>query len=433
MLLRTATFLFAACGLLAAANPRIASFHSDATPSVGEPNIWVQPTITVLDPLFIKGVVLEDAGKRYVVAAIDWCGVGGSLDLLLRTRMAQAAGTTVKQVALQSIHQHTAPYAEGDGYDWMAKHHLSPLRLSDAYVSTLAARLEEAIRAAVKRLQPFDQIGTAAVKVERVAAMRRLLINGKIQTRYSSTAKTPQLAAEPEGAVDPFLRTITFARGGKPLVRLHYYATHPQTFCCDGRVTADFVGTARARLEKEEMIEEIYFTGAAGDVTVGKYNTGKDEERAALADRLYAAMKASAAATRYGKATDIRWRYEDLQLPKLPAPPTVDTKATDQVIYRDAAVQAFTHRTRPLPASRMQIGDVVVLHLPGEPMLEFQKYALANSGGRFLAFAGYGDISPGYLCTDEAFRQGGYEPSASRGAIGTEARVKEVIRKLLAR
>lgn len=431
MLLRSFLIAIATCGVLAAANPRVASFHSDATPDMGEPNIWVQPTLKILDPLYIKGIVLEDAGKRYVIAAIDWCGVGGSLDLLLRTRMAQAAGTDVKQVALQSIHQHTAPYAEGDGYDWMKQHHMTPLRLSDAFVNKLAAHLEEAIRAAVKRLEPFDQIGTSSAKVDRVAGMRRLLINGKIQTRYSSTAKTPELAAEPEGAIDPLLRTITFARGGKPLVRLHYYATHPQTFCCDGRVTADFVGAARARLEKEEKIEEVYFTGAAGDVTVGKYNTGKDEERAALADRLYAAMKASAAATKYEKATALRWRYEELQLPKYTNPPAVDTTREHQIIYRDAAVQAFTARTRPLPASMLQIGNVVIVHLPGEPMLEFQKYALANSGGRFLAFAGYGDISPGYLCTDEAFRQGGYEPSASRGAVGTEARVKEVLRKLL--
>ena len=35
------------------------------------------------------------------------------------------------------------------------------------------------------------------------------------------------------------LRTITLASDGRPLVRLHYYATHPQTFCCDGRVSGD--------------------------------------------------------------------------------------------------------------------------------------------------------------------------------------------------
>lgn len=427
----TVALLLAACAALSAASPKVASFRADATPAMGEPNIPVQPVTSVMDPLYVKGIVLDDGQRRYVIAAIDWCGVGGSLDLNLRTRMAQAAGTEVKYVALQSIHQHTAPYADGDGYDYMAHRNLPPLRLSDVYVATLGSNIEDAIRAAASRLQPFDTIGTSAVKVDRVASMRRIWKNGKALTRYSSTAKTPELAAEPEGGIDPYLRTITFAQGNKPIVRLHYYATHPQTFCCDGRVTADFPGMARDRIEKEEGLDHVYFTGAAGDVTVGKYNTGKDEERLALAGRLFDAMKAATAATKYERAGKIEWRYEELFLPKLQDAAPIDTSQPHQIISRTASVLAFTARTRPLPASLLRIGNVVIVHLPGEPMLEFQKFALANSRGRFLAFAGYGDISPGYLCTDEAFRQGGYEPSASRGAQGTEARVKELLRKLL--
>jgi len=42
-------------------------------------------------------------------------------------------------------------------------------------------------------------------------------------------------------------------------------------------------------------------------------------------------------------------------------------------------------------------------------------------------------MSPGYLCTDRAFVEGGYEPGASNAGPGTEVRVKEAIRKLLGR
>jgi hypothetical protein len=64
-------------------------------------------------------------------------------------------------------------------------------------------------------------------------------------------------------------------------------------------------------------------------------------------------------------------------------------------------------------------------------MLEFSRYA--RSLGREVLAAGYGDISPGYLCTDEAYRQGGYEPSASNVGPGTEAALKNAIRKLVTR
>ena len=66
-------------------------------------------------------------------------------------------------------------------------------------------------------------------------------------------------------------------------------------------------------------------------------------------------------------------------------------------------------------------------------MLEFQKYARQVGPGGFTAISGYGDMSPGYLCTDRAFDEGGYEPGASNAGPGTEERVKEIIRKLLGR
>ena len=128
-----------------------------------------------------------------------------------------------------------------------------------------------AAQEAATRLEPFDRIGTGQAKVERVASTRRLRDEkGRPLTRYSSGAKNPKMAEAPEGHIDPWLKTITLARGDKPLVRLHYYATHPQTFCCDGRASADFVGMAREAVEREDKVFQIYFTGCAGDVTAGK-------------------------------------------------------------------------------------------------------------------------------------------------------------------
>ena len=424
--------LFAAVALLHG-GAKVAAFRADATPDAGEPTIWVQPVTQVLDPLLAKGVVLEDGGgRRYVIAAIDWCGVGGSIDLMLRSRMAAAAGTDETRVALQSVHQHAAPYVDGDGYALLAAARPRMLRMSDAYLEKLATRLETAVRDAVRRLEPFDRVGTAKARVERVASARRILKNGEVLTRYSSTARTPELAAEPEGEIDPDIRTVTLARGNKPLVRLHYYASHPQTFCCDGRVTADFVGAARERAEKDEGVPHVYFTGCGGNITVGKYNTGQDAERSALAERLLAGIRASSRATVYQRAGSIAWRYQALRLSPRADPAVADAAQSDQLAYRAAITTAFARRERPLPASALHIGGIVIIHLPGEPLLEFQKFAQESGRGKFVAVAGYGDISPGYLCPDEVLKQGGYEPSASNAAPGTEARVKDVLRKLLA-
>jgi hypothetical protein len=235
------------------------------------------------------------------------------------------------------------------------------------------------------------------------------------------------MAALPEGPIDPVLRTISLGRSSKPLVRLHYYATHPQTFCCEGTVTSDFAGAAREAFEKSDGAFQVYFTGCAGDITAGKYNDGTLKARTALAARLEQAMRLSAKDTQWMPAGKVRWRAAGMRLP----PKLSKWSGSESEQYRAAIVEGFAKRTEPLPASSLRIGRATIVNLPGEPMLEFQNFAGSVAGGGFVAVAGYGDISPGYLCTDEAHRQGGYEPSAANAGPGTEALVKKVIRELL--
>ena len=410
--------------------PRVAAFRADATPAMGEPNIWVAPVTHVEDPLWAKGIVLEDDGARYVLCSIDWCGIGGSAHRLFREKIARAAETDVSRVAVHVVHQHSAPYVDGDAYAVLRALKDPPLLMSDAYLDRLTGSIADAVRTAAARLQPFNQVGLGEASVQRVASARRIVEDGKLLTRFSGGGKDPHLAALPEGDIDTSLRTITLASDGRPLVRLHYYATHPQTFCCDGRVSGDFVNQAREAVESRESVPQIYFTGASGDVTAGKYNDGSPEARQALAQRLQSGLEASIAATKFYPAERLRWESADFRLPAKPATdPASITDATAR--YRAALGVAFANRKQPLEAQLLEIGPAAVLHLPGEPMLEFQKYALSRRPGRFVAVAGYGDITPGYLCTDEAHAQGGYEPSASYGAPGTEAALKQVIQKLL--
>ncbi len=426
---------------LGASGLRVATFRSDVTPDAGEPLIWVTPVAKVEDPLWAKGVILDDGRARYVLCAVDWCGLGGSTHLLFRTRIAEAAGTPVERVAVQAVHQHTAPYIDGDGYTLLRGLKNPPLLMSDAFLRRVTELLAQSVREAAARLEPFDRIGVGQASVERVASARRLVENGRVITRYSTGGSNPAMAALPEGPIDPALRTITLAAGEKPLVRLHFYATHPQTFCCDGRVSGDIAGAAREAIEKEDGIFQVYFTGCAGDVTVGKYNNGSVEARAALTRRLEQGMRASIESTRYQPAQVLKWQNRSFFLPLKTAPQSSAAtmrsilehpgEKSGQDLYRTAISLAFALRKRPLQASSLDLGAALILLLPGEPMLEFQRYAQALHPGTAVATAGYGDISPGYLCTDQAFLEGGYEPSASNAGPGTETRVKNVIRKLL--
>lgn len=438
-------FLFTALlPLLAgAASLRLATFSCDATPPLGEPMLWATPLKSVEFPLLAKGVLFQESGERYVICTVDWCLIGNDSYQAFCRALAAGAGTTPDRVILHSIHQHAAPYADEGAARLLADAPKPLPHLSAGFLEDLRARLAVAVSNAAGRLQKIDRLGVARTPVERVASARRLVdANGKVTIRFSNAAKDPRMAAAPEGPIDPDLRTITFARGSKPLARLHFYATHPQTFCCDGRASGDFVAMAREAVQQEEGVFQMYLTGAAGDVTVGKYNDGSPGATLALAKRLETAMLAAAAGTAFTKPGKIRWGVQPVVFPLrddlevvqaqsrawLNSPAEADGTRS----YRGAMRLAFVERLgRPVLVHSMRLGDVQILVLPGEPMLEFQRFAQRSAPNRFVAVAGYGDCGPAYICTDEAIAQGAYEPEASNVGRGSEAQLKQAISALI--
>jgi hypothetical protein len=373
---------------------------------------------------------------------VDWCGLCNSSHLLFRKKLAGAAGTDVGRVAVHCVHQHTAPYVDGDAQRLLDRTPAPPPYVDAAFLDAVTDRLAAAAKEALGRFQAVDALGTGEATVERVGSSRRIITaDGKFHGRMSS-AKDPALRALPEGFIDPVLRTITLAHGARPIVRLHYYATHPQTFYGDPRVSPDMPGFARERLQEKEGVFQIYFTGCSGDVAMGKYNDGSRKARDELTARLLAGMEASVAATRLGPAGKLRWRALPVVLPLAAGADRIldrcrtelaDPKREAIPRIRAATQVAYAERIgTPLEVSLLEIGGVAVLHLPGECMVEFQRFAQeAKPKGSFLAVAAYGDVGTGYICTQRAFKEGGYEPSASHVAPQSEAILKRAIRDLL--
>ena len=430
---------------LAAAPPgplRIATFSCDVTPPVdGHPLIWVTAVKEVETPLLAKGIVLDDGQERYVLCALDWCGLCNSSHDLVRDKIAAAAGVDAKHVAVHTLHQHTAPYTDGDAQRLLDQFDDLPLYVDFEFLDQVTDRLAEAVRQSLQRLQPFDHIGIGQAKVDRVASTRRIPIEGgKVRSRMSSCTD-PELRALTEGVIDPMVKTITFAQGDKPLVRIHYYATHPQSFYGDPRASYDVPGFARERLQEKEGVFQIYFTGCSGDVAMGKYNDRTPRARDELTDRLYAGMEASVASTRLAPCERIQWRTLPVTLSARDDPgytveenraKMADPKVDARYRIRAATRVAYAQRDdRPIDLSLLAIGGVYVLHLPGESMVEYQLFAQGVKPDAFVAVAAYGDVGPGYICTERSFSEGGYEPTASRVAPNSEHVYKATIRELL--
>jgi hypothetical protein len=425
----------------AAGELRVATFQSDITPPLGQPMISGDALKTVEQPLLAKGIVLESGTDRYVLCALDWCELCNGTHDRLQKQLAAAAGTQPDRVALQCVHQHTAPLMDLDAQKLLAQAGVAGLQVDPPIFAAIERKLVAAVRESVKHLRPFDRIGTGQAKVERVAATRRPVgADGKICVRYSS-CKEAAVRALPEGAIDPYVKTITLAEGEKPLVRLHYYATHPQSSYGDHRASSDVPGDAREALQRKEGVFQIYFTGCGGDVTMGKYNDGSKPARRELAARLLDGMEAAVAATKLASADAISWRTYPLLLPPrtdrgFTSPQSLallkNANAGPSRLYYGASNLAFIGRSQqPIILSALVIGNVHIVHLPGEPMVCFQRFAQKLRPEAFVAVAGYGDGGTGYLCPAKAYAEGGYEPTASRVKPESEVLLKKAIAALL--
>ncbi len=422
---------------------RVASFHCDATPPLGHRLVgWSVPMKSVEEPLLLKGIVLDDGRTRYVLAALDWCRLQTGAYDLFRRKLAAAAGIPELQVAVHCTHTHGAPIADLNAQLLLDRQPAPPVHLDMAFLKDVTNRSAVALGESLGRMRPFTHVGIGKAKVENYASNRRLPgPDGKVKGRMSSS-KDPDLIAAPEGTIDPWLRSVTLFDGDRPLVRMHYYATHPQSYYgTEG--SPDVPGFARARLEKEEGIPHLYFTGCAGNVAAGKYNDGSREARAQLVDRLLMGMTQAMASTRKSPVSQIEWKTAEVRFARRAErafseaqlrQDLADPKAPEVARLKAALALAWYDRLKDRPGvdcSRLRLGPATILHLPGEAFVEYQLHAQGLRPDDFIAIAAYGEGGPGYICMDGSAAEGGYEPSASYVGPPTEERFKAVIAELL--
>ncbi len=422
----------------------LATFQSEATPPLGHPLCggWIEPARAIDDPLRALGIVLMGAGAPVVLCVVDWCGIRNEANQAWRRALAQAAHTTPERVAVHCIHAHNAPFADVEAQRLLDKTPGAPPSLDLKFFDRVVRQSADALAESLKKTEKFTHFGIGEAQVEQVASNRRLVDeNGKfLATRYSAT-KDAKLRAAPEGSIDPRLRTLSFWRDDRPLAALSYYAVHPMSYYGDGRVSADFCGLARQKRQDEEpKIFQMYFTGCAGNVTAGKYNDGSKENRPVLRDRIYSALKAAWKATKRQPLTTWEWRVEPLRLPprreasfgeEASRKVLADAKASKAQRGNAAFQLAWLKRLdRPIDLACLDLGKALVVHLPGEPFVEYQSAAQRMRKDVFLCVAGYGDGGPGYIPTDKAYLEGGYEPTVALAAP-SEKRMLEVMAKLL--
>lgn len=279
-----------------------------------------------------------------------------------------------------------------------------------------------------------------------MASNRRILgPDGKVQHVRWTATKDPKVRAMPVGTIDPQVKLISFWNHDRPLVAVTYYATHPQSYYRTGQANPDFPGIARNMRQEDSGVFHVHFNGAGGNIGAGKWNDGSHENRQVLADRVAAGMKKAWEATEKSpiRAADVGWETVTVALPPAPhldekklVSELEDAKATPS--QRVSAANDLVWLRRCLAGDEVEIaclmlGKARVLHMPGELFVEYQLAAQKLRPDLFVAMAAYGEYGPGYIGTEIAYSQGGYEtsPGTSLVAPGVEGVLMDAVKCLL--
>jgi hypothetical protein len=363
-------------------------------------------------PLYAKAVVVENRQRRIALVTLDLLGlageaVGGMAGFRRRVVAAADGAVAADDLVLTSTHTHSGPES---------------IALSDLYheehfrkwAGHLGRQIGAAVKDAAASLQPSRlMVGSCLVP--------DLAVNRRIETTRGIASVRRELPPEtvigPEGPIDDQLRVAAFVdRSEKPFAILVNYTAHPVLEMCIKQVSPDYPGEMCLELERRHPeTVALFFQGACGNINPPTM------ERSAANAHEYGQRLARHVETCLGnlKPVDgdqvaLRW-----QTLKLPRRALTGKPETDPLETRIGAAR---------------IGAAAFVFLPGEPFVELALAIRAALPWEFTSVAGYADDYIGYIPTDRAFENGGYETGPgrwSRLAPGSEPIVRREAIKLL--
>lgn len=378
----------------------------------------IAPARQILEPLFAKGIVFTGPDKPVVLISVDWCEIRNDAYERWREVIASAAGTDPVRVLVSATHVHDAPVADLEAQRILDKHKAAGKICDLAFHEETVQKAARAVKFAMRRAVTVTHIGVGKAKVEKIASNRRYTLpDGRVSFDRTSSTRIPFAHDGEEGTVDPWLKTLSFWNGSKPVAALSCYATHPMSYYGQGGVSSDFIGFARWRRQQEDRgVAQVYFSGCSGNVTAGKYNDGNPANRAVLADRLYQGMTQAWQTTRREQLTRAKFTSVSLRLePRFdpgfaPAESEQTIKTSPVPFKQNLAAMNLSWRKRvaagrAIDVPMLDFGIAQFLLLPAEAYVEYQLYAQSLRPDSLVLAAGYGECAPGYIPTERAWEE----------------------------
>ncbi|GHU75602.1 hypothetical protein AGMMS49992_19910 [Clostridia bacterium] len=381
----------------------------------------------ILDPLYVKALVLENDGYQVALIAVD--GLWIPFDIVRRVRSGLEKRLGISESIVGATHSHTG----GPIGSWGDHTHDDA-----AYVDLVVSKSVDAAALAAANLTAVRfRIGRE--REDGISFIRRFIMkDGKQDTNPGIL--NPDIV-KPAGEIDPEVISVRIEDlDGHVVGFLTNFACHPDVVGGD-KVSADYMGELSRVLKKTygEHIVSVFYNGACGNINhldafAGRFISGEyDEAHYKRMGRVLAGKAIAATEKAPAKTYDvlsaaseaISYPVRQMSVEQAEAGRTLaaserrsnaelfaqDEKQLVDLFYAKQAVWMYEHpqAEQEILITAIRMGDLAIASNPAELFVEYGLKLKEHSPAPYTMVAELSNGSIGYVTTPDAIASGGYE------------------------
>jgi len=372
----------------------------DITPPAG---VWLsgyssrnKPSEGISDELYAKAIVLDDGQNKTAIVSADLLWVPLETTNEVRGIVKQKIGIPESNVLVCATHTHFGPKVEKIRKDWPDT---PASKVDKSYVQKLTKRIAESIITAAKNTRPV-KLGVVKGEISEIVYNRRTKRpDGKVAMTFRLPPADPNLVF---GPIDPQVAILRIEDTDSSILgTIVNYACHPVCGATDNQefysISADYPGYTARVVEQMEGGICLFALGTAGNMNPVRIEGENHRSRIGKALGGEVLRRLQFVPTSEDIALKALKKQVILPIKKdLPAERMIDPNNPEEILATEIQV--------------LRIGDIYILGLPGEVLVEIGLEIKKRSGIENLFIISLSNDACGYVCLSQAYDEGGYEP-----------------------
>jgi len=398
-----------------------------------------QPSDDILDELYAKAMVLNDGNTTIAIVSADLLYTPlEEITNPVREIIKEKTGIPEENVLVCATHTHSGPEVFARS-KVPSKGRMRACEIDESYLQTLIRKVASSVLIAHKNMQEV-RIGAAKGEIPEILYNRRpRSADGSVKMAFTlpaEVAATKKIRTGPEGGMK-----VTFAfpddetgldfgpvdaevcvlrvedMNGEIVGSVVNFGCHPVCIYpyLSTTISADYPAYATRVVEQMEGGICLFTLGLAGNtVPVRRGVKPRQQIGKALGGE---AMRRLQFVTTTGNVT-LKALKREIKFPTKKAPSPDETADDNKTIdYVTTEIQV------------LRLGDIYILGLPGEILVEVGLEIKKRAGLENLFIVTLSNDTIGYVCHSQAYEEGGYEPgSGTNLAEGAgEIMIKEAL------